>query len=134
MDDNINIRKIELEDYEFINKWWKDVGLTPMSTKILPFDGLGGLIIEKERRIDAVYLYLTNSKVGYVDNLIANPNYKSKDRFDIILKLMMGCIKMARQTGCLEVWAMSENKGILQRCKTLGCEVSERKWSMITVY
>ena len=47
--------------------------------------------------------------MGYVDNLIADPNYKSKDRFDIILKLMMACIEMAKKAGCLEVWAITES-------------------------
>ena len=79
------------------------------------------------------YKYLTNSKMGYVDNLIADPNYKSKDRFDIILKLMMACIKMAKKAGCLEVWAIAESRGILQRCKSLGYSVSEKKYSIISV-
>ena len=101
MDDNINIRKIELEDYEYINKWWVEQGFDALHTDVLPMDGLGGIIIEKEKPIAVAYLYLTNSKMGYVDNLIADPNYKSKDRFDIILKLMMACIKMAKKAGCL---------------------------------
>ena len=133
MDDNINIRKIELEDYEYINKWWVEQGFDALHTDVLPMDGLGGIIIEKEKPIAVAYLYLTNSKMGYVDNLIADPNYKSKDRFDIILKLMMACIKMAKKAGCLEVWAMAESRGILQRCKTLGYGVSEKKHSIISV-
>ena len=133
MDNNINIRKIELKDYEYINKWWVEQGFVEIHTDILPMDGLGGIIIEKDKPIAAAYLYLTNSKMGYVDNLITDPNYKSKDRFDIILKLMMACIKMAKKAGCLEVWAMAENRGILQRCKTLGYGISEKNYSIISV-
>ena len=133
MDDNINIRKIELEDYEYINKWWIEQGFDAPHTDILPMDGLGGIIIEKDKPIAVAYLYLTNSKMGYVDNLIADPNYKSKDRFDIILKLMIACIKMAKKAGCLEVWAIAESKCILQRCKSLGYSVSEKKYSIISV-
>ena len=48
MNDNINIRKIELEDYEYINKWWVEQGFDALHTDILPMDGLGGIIIEKD--------------------------------------------------------------------------------------
>jgi hypothetical protein len=34
---------------------------------------------EKDKPIAAAYLYLTNSKVGYIDNLIADPKYISKE-------------------------------------------------------
>ena len=133
MSSKINIRKIQLEDYEFIDRWWDEQGFVPLEKDILPMNGLGGIIIEKDKPIAAAYLYLTNSKVGYIDNLITDPKYVSKDRFDIILKLMMACIKMAKKAGCLEIWAMSESRGILQRCKTLGYGVSEKKHSIISV-
>ena len=46
---------------------------------------------------------------------------------------MIACIKMAKKAGCLEVWAIAESKGILQRCKSLGYSVSEKKYSIISV-
>ena len=97
MDNEINIRKIELEDYEFINKWWTEQGFVALNKDILPMNGLGGIIIEKDKPIAAVYLYLTNSKVGYIDNLITDPKYVSKDRFDVILMLMRACEQMAEE-------------------------------------
>ena len=131
MDNKINIRKIELEDYEFINKWWVQQGFVALSKDILPMNGLGGIVIEKDKPIAAAYLYLTNSKVGYIDNLITDPKYISKDRFDIILMLMQACEKMAEEVGCLELWAMTESEGIIQRCKALGYSTSERKFARI---
>jgi len=133
MDDNINIRKIELEDYEYINKWWIEQGFDALHTDILPMDGLGGIIIEKEKPIAVAYLYLTNSKMGYIDNLIADPNYKSKDRFDIILKLIMACVKMAKKAGCLETWAITNSKGIIKRCKELKCNISKNNHAIISI-
>ena len=132
MSSEINVRKIELEDYEYINKWWVEQGFDAPSRDILPMDGLGGIIIEKDKPIAVAYLYLTNSKMGYMDNLIADPKYVSKDRFDIIIRLMGACEKMAKESGCLEVWAMSNNRGILQRCKALGYNISERNYAMMS--
>jgi len=131
MDNKINIRKIELNDYEYIDRWWDEQGFAPLEKDILPMDGLGGIIIEKDKPIAAAYLYITNSKVGYIDNLITDPKYVSKDRFDIILMLIRACEQMANEVGCLEIWAMTENEGIIQRCKALGYKASERNFSRI---
>ena len=134
MSSKINIRKIELKDYEYINKWWVEQGFQPVSVEVLPMNGLGGLIVEKEKPIAAAYLYLTNSKMGYIDNLISDPKYISKDRFDVILELMAACKKMAEDVGCLDMWAITNNKGILKRCKTLGYNVTETNYGLITYY
>ena len=132
MQSKVNIRKIELKDYEYIDKWWIEQGYNAISKEILPMQGLGGLIVEKEKPIAAAYLYLTNSKMGYIDNLISDPKYISKDRFDVIAKLMVACEKMAKDTGCLETWAMSNINGILSRCEALGYNVSDENYAIIS--
>ena len=134
MQSKVNIRKIELKDYEYIDKWWIEQGYDAISKEILPMQGLGGLIVEKEKPIAAAYLYLTNSKMGYIDNLISDPNYVSKDRFDVIANLMAACKKMAEDIGCLDIWAITNNKGILKRCKKLGYNVTKTNYGLITYY
>ena len=134
MQSKVNIRKIELKDYEYIDKWWIEQGYDAVSKEILPMQGLGGLIVEKEKPIAAAYLYLTNSKMGYIDNLISDPKYVSKDRFDVIANLMAACKKMAEDVGCLDIWAITNNKGILKRCKKLGYNVTKTNYGLITYY
>ena len=94
-------------------------------------NGLGGIIIEKDKPIAAAYLYLTNSKVGYIDNLIANPKYVSKDRFDIILMLIQACEQMANEVGCLEILAMTESEGIIQMWNELTSNTSTMNFARI---
>ena len=48
MSSKIKIRKIELGDYEYINKWWVEQGFDAIGLEVLPMQGLGGLIVEKE--------------------------------------------------------------------------------------
>ena len=134
MQSKVNIRKIELKDYEYIDKWRIEQGYDAISKEILPMQGLGGLIVEKEKPIAAAYLYLTNSKMGYIDNLISDPKYVSKDRFDVIANLMAACKKMAEDVGCLDIWAITNNKGILKRCKKLGYNVTKTNYGLITYY
>ena len=131
MNNEINVRKIELEDYEHINKWWAEQGLQPVDFKVLPLRGLGGLIVEKEKPIAAAYLYLTNSKMGYIDNLISNPYYLKKDRFDIIIHLIKACENVARDAGCVEIWATTKYPGIIERCRALGYTVTEANSALI---
>ena len=127
------IRKIQLEDYKYINKWWVEQGFDPLSLEILPMNGLGGLIIEKEKPIAVAYLYLTNSKMGYIDNLISNPKYISKDRFSIILELIAACRQMAIDVGCLDIWAITNSKGISQRCEKLNYNITENNYAIISI-
>ena len=133
MNNKINVRKIELEDYKHINKWWIDQGFDHLNLEILPMKGLGGLIVEKEKPIAAAYLYLTNSKMGYIDNLISDPKYISKDRFNIILELIAACKQMAVETGCLDVWAVTNSKGIIKRCKKLKYNITENNYALISI-
>ena len=133
MGHKITIRKIQLEDYEYINKWWVEQGFNAVSLEVLPMQGLGGLIIEKEKPIAAAYLYLTNSKMGYIDNLISDPKYTSKDRFNVILELIAACKEMAKEVGCLDVWAITNSKGIVKRCKELKYNVSKNNYAIISI-
>ena len=131
MGDKINVRKIEPGDYEFIDKWWVEQGFEPLNRDILPMDGLGGIIIEKEKPIAAGFIYLTNSNIGYVDYVISDPNYKGKDRYKIILQLIENCLHHAISLGCESVFATSRSNGIIKRCKELGYNVTTKDYGII---
>tara|TARA_B100000424_G_C22923854_1_gene491504 strand:+ start:844 stop:1245 length:402 start_codon:yes stop_codon:yes gene_type:complete len=133
MSNELKIRKIKTEDYKYINKWWVEQGFKPVSLDVLPMQGLGGLMIEKQKPIAVAYLYLTNSKMGYIDNLISDPKYISKDRFNIILQLISACKQMAVETGCLDVWAFTNSKGIIKRCKKLEYNITENNYALISI-
>ena len=133
MGGKIKIRKIELKDYEYINKWWVEQGFDAVSLEVLPMQGLGGLIVEKDKPIAAAYLYLTNSKMGYIDNLISDPKYISKDRFNIILELIITCKQMAKEVGCLDVWAVTNSNGIIKRCEELKYNISKNNYAIISI-
>ena len=133
---NTTIRSIKMEDYKDINNWWKAVGEPkPPSMSMLPDGGLGGVILEKKgKAIAAMYLYLTNSAVGYIGNAIADPSYKSKDRFELITKLIHECVRRGAAVGCSMIWATSYSKGIIAKCQELNYEISEEPHHIITKY
>ena len=133
---NTTIRSIKIEDYKYINNWWLENGEEePPSLSMLPDGGLGGVLVEKNGiPIAAMYLYLTNSAVGYIANAIADPKYKSKDRFELITRLIDECVRRGAAVGCSMVWATSQSKGIIKRCRELNYEVSEQQHHILTKY
>jgi len=98
---------------------------------LLPGNGIDGFILEKKKGIAACYIYLTNSKIAYIDFLICNPKYREKDRDDIIRTLIDVCVDIALDLGSKVVWATSASKGVVDKCKANGFEISKQKHSII---
>lgn len=128
----MNVRKISENDYKYINNWWLESNLPIPEFKYLPENGLGGLIIEKEKPIAAAYVYTTNSSMGYIDFLISDPYYNKKDRYDIILELIRACTKMSINLGSETVWGMSSSKGVVERALEIGWEKWGKPQTIIT--
>jgi len=133
--ENITVRPIEEEDYRFIDKWWKAAtGKTPPKRALLPGNGLHGIMSCKDGKpVMCVYLYTTNSKMGYCDYMIGDPEYREEDRQDILLKLMIGAIKGAHQLGYEDFWFLTKEKGLLSKCEKLGVEISKEKYHVVTL-
>ena len=133
MGQKYNARPIKVEDYTILMEWWNSYdGIEIPDSSILPDNGLGGFVMEKEgKMVAAAYVYLTNSAVGYIDFLISNPNYKGRDRYDIIAKLILVCSESAVAKGCKLVWAMTTYDGVVRRCEDLGGEILEDKYTVI---
>ena len=112
-----NIRLIKLEDYSELEKWWKLYelqGIVIPKKSRLPNNGLGGFVVEKENKLIAsAFLYLTNSTLGYVDYLIADPNYREEDRQQVLLDLASMVTSVAIENGCDAVWAYTCNQKLV---------------------
>ena len=100
---------------------------------LLPNNGLGGFIVEKdEKPIAVIYLYLTNSRMGYFDFLMSDPDYIEKDRFEIIMALFHYCTERAILAGCKCVFVTTAIPGVISKMKELGlredliCESEKR--------
>ena len=125
MNKKYNIRYIEEKDLDIIHSWWVKRGEKPIKRNLLPQDGLGGLIIENEDiMIAACFIYLTNSKMGYIDHLISNPNYKGKGFWHY--NLMKACFETAKNSGCNDVWGTSCVRGVVKLLKRYNCDISDK--------
>jgi len=124
MNKKYNIRYIEEKDLDIIHSWWVKRDEDPVKRDLLPQGGLGGLMIEKDDvSIAACFIYLTNSKMGYIDHLISNPDYKGKGFWHY--DLMKACFEAAKKSGCNDVWGTSSVRGVVKLLERYGCETSE---------
>ena len=133
MKEKYKIRPVTIEDSDILTEWWESYNhmLVP-SLELLPENGQGGLVIEKEgKMIAAAFIYLTNSDMGYIDFLVSDPNYKGKDRFEIITMLIEACSELAIELGCRIIWAMTTYDGVIKRCKKLDHNVLDEKYNLI---
>jgi len=113
---DIDIRPIRLDDYLELEKWWKlyeKHGEVMPKKSLLPDDG-GYVVVKEGRLVASCFLYLTNSAIGYIDYLIADPTYREKDRLELLLVLAARVTAVAIDNGCESIWAMTKNKGVIE--------------------
>lgn len=119
-------RQLKESDWETLQSWWKAWGWPEMSKDLMPLDGLGGLIIEKEGKpIASGFLYLTNSKVAWTEWIVSDPEYREHDRVDALKLIVEGLEKVAIQAGCTIILSIGRNKGLLNIHKELGYTVDD---------
>lgn len=119
-------RQLKESDWETLQSWWKAWGWPEMSKDLLPLNGLGGLIIEKEGKpIASGFLYLTNAKVAWTEWVVSDPEYREHDRVDALKLVVEGLEKVAIQAGCTIILSIGRSKGLLNIHKELGYTVDE---------
>jgi RimJ/RimL family protein N-acetyltransferase len=119
----LKIRELNDSDYEdILVGWWKDWGWQPPQKDFLPDDGKGGIIVyDDDVPICAGYMYLTNSRVGWVDWIISNRNYTKKElRKDAISLLVSRLTDICRLIGCKYIYALIKNESLINTYKSLG--------------
>lgn len=122
----LELRQLKESDWEVLQSWWKAWGWPEMSKDLLPLDGLGGLIVEKEGKpIASGFLYLTNAKVAWTEWIVSDPEYRELDRADALKLVVDGLEKIAIQTGCTIILSIGRSKGLLNIHKELGYTVDD---------
>tara|TARA_R100001163_G_C4994446_1_gene145845 strand:+ start:310 stop:708 length:399 start_codon:yes stop_codon:yes gene_type:complete len=131
----MKIKRIQKTDFDTISKWWLDWGLEIPEEELLPEKGTGGwMISDNEIPVAAGYLYFTNTRIGYIDFLISNPEYREKDRNEMIVDLIDYMVKFGIKRGCKFIWATSDNKHVTDKCKKLNYKVLDKKYNIIYKY
>jgi len=127
----LNIRELNESDYEAILVgWWSQWGWNAPARDFLPNDGKGGVIVyDGDVPVCAGFMYLTNSKVAWVDWIISNKEYtkkpQRKDAIDLLIKRLTSICK---ESGFNYVFGNNNNKNLidyfLNNGYSIGCKNS----------
>ncbi len=118
---DFSIRKLKTSDYnDVLVGWWKDWKWEAPVKDFLPDEGKGGLIVyDGETPVCAGFVYLTNSKVAWVDWIISNKDYKGnrKGALSILIEsLTKGC----ELNGSRYIYALIKHEGLIKTYENSG--------------
>jgi len=117
------IRPLHDGDYEeILVKWWKQWRWTAPEKDFLPHNGNGGLIVyDGDTPVCAGFVYITNSKVCWVDWIISNVEYKDRDnRKEAITFLIDSLTTVCKNSGAKYVYALIKNKSLIETYQDVG--------------
>jgi hypothetical protein len=110
----LTIRQLNENDYQdILVDWWKQWGWTAPEKDFLPDDGMGGYIIyDEEIPICAGFIYVTNSRVAWVDWIISNKEYRGK-RKEAITMLIDTLTNLSKMSGSKYVFSNNNNRFLI---------------------
>lgn len=119
----LNIRPLNENDYqETLVEWWRQWNWTAPEKDFLPDDGKGGMMVcDGDTPICAGFIYVTNSKVAWVDWIISSKEYRVKGKRREAIKLLIESLtNISKQTGSKYAYALIKNQSLIQTYKDLG--------------
>jgi hypothetical protein len=83
------------------------------------------MVYKDDILIAAGFLYLSNSKVAWLDWIVSNPQYRQSDRKDALEVLIMGLEDVARHQGYNTIISIARNKSLINIHERLGYTVDK---------
>jgi len=109
------LRPLDESDYDnILLGWWEDWGWVAPVKELLPQDGIGGVIVyDEDEPVCAGFLYMTNSKIAWVEWVISNKNYRKKpQRKEAIVYLIKTLTDIAKNNGATFAYTVLKNKSL----------------------
>jgi hypothetical protein len=117
------IRELNEADYdEILVGWWEQWGWQPPQKDFLPNGGTGGIIVfDDDVPVCAGFMYLTNSKVAWVDWIISSKQYNKKPQRKNAIKLLVSSLTdICKSTGSKYIYALIKNQHLIGVYQELG--------------
>lgn len=119
----LTIRQLNDKDYEnILLNWWNQWGWTAPVKDFLPDEGKGGYIVyDGETPICAGFIYVTNSKVAWVDWIVSNKEYRVKPNRKQAIELLIEFLtNVCKMSGSKYIYALIKNKSLIQTYERFG--------------
>lgn len=123
------IRTTKVSDFNIVKKWWNAWEDGPLPTlDELPNDGLGGLMLERDGEPTAVtFLWLTNSKMGYIGYAVRDPDKSLTD--DEAISLGLQGLKTLKEWGCTSAFMITKLDRVIEKSKEYGFGFSKKEFA-----
>ena len=129
----MNIRVLTEEDYGTIMEWWTRWEWPVLPRHMLPDNGKSGYMVEKDDKLIVCgFLYLTNSKIAWLEWIVSNPDYREKDRKQAIELLIKGAENVCKNQGIRYIFSIGRSQHLINTHKQLGYTVDEKPSYEIT--
>lgn len=119
----LTIRQLNDNDYQdILVGWWTEWGWTAPEKDFLPDNGTGGYIVyDGDIPVCAGFIYVTNSRVAWVDWIISNKQYREKGkRKEAITTLIDSLTNLSKMSGSKYAYALIKNNSLIQTYESLG--------------
>jgi len=125
MKDSINFRSFEEGDYEACCNWWKwwwgEGGRDPVKRCFLPKDKRCFVIEKNGVPVACYFLFIMEPQiVAWTTYLVSNPEYKEKDRRDLINLLIQNVEKEAERYGIMQLFTVCGDRHMSKIHENLG--------------
>ena len=117
------IRKLEHSDYDdILSKWWKDWRWSAPPRDFLPDDATGGLIIyDGEVPVCAGFVYMSNSKLGWVEFVVSNRDYRDRENRKLYLSTLVDSLgNILKNAGIKYTYVSLKNESLVKIYEELG--------------
>jgi len=119
----LTIRQLNDNDYQdILVEWWSQWGWTAPEKDFLPDNGKGGYIIyDEDTPICAGFIYITNSRVSWIDWIISNKKYTERaKRREAISLLVDSLTNISKMSGSKYAYALIKNNSLIKTYEELG--------------
>ena len=119
----LSIRPLNENDYDdILVDWWKQWNWEAPKKDFLPDDGTGGIIVyDGDTPIIAGFIYITNSRVAWVDWIISNKEYRTKPKRAEAKKMLIESLtNICKESGSKYGYALIKNQALIKTYQDLG--------------
>ena len=112
----LEIRSLLDTDYqEILVSWWEQWNWVAPEKDFLPDDGKGGMIVfDGDTPICAGFIYVTNSKVAWVDWIVSNKEYRIKGKRKEAIKILIESLtNVCKNIGSKYVFSNNNNRFLI---------------------
>lgn len=122
----LNIRELNESDYDLLSKWWNDWGWTPVEKDMLPANGTGGLMIEKDGEpILAGFIFWTNAKWAILDYIVSDKTSSPRHRQHCLESLIVFAEEMVERADYKYLYSFTQHTGLIKTHKKFGWNISK---------